>query len=269
MCLLTFFPADTVPDARALRNGATTNPHGHGYALLVDGTIRTGHGMDPEPVLAEFLALRAEHPGGLGLFHSRYATRGIQDLSNCHPFHLGGDPRTVLAHNGTLPKRVHPGPYDPRSDTRIAAEDYLPTQPFGSIDTRRGARGLTDWLGRSKLVILTVDPAYAHRAYILNQHAGIWEDGIWYSNDSYQPFSRRWPSRYREFLCGGCGHLDLDRPGRLCTRCGWCTDCRRALAACDCLTRPHTRTTTRTETVAALTRRPAGHHARPLHRRGV
>ncbi|WP_245660937.1 class II glutamine amidotransferase [Nocardia kruczakiae] len=141
--------------------------------------------MNPDTVIGTFARTRADHPHGPALFHSRYATRGAIDLSNCHPFHLGGDARTVLAHNGTLPKRVHPRAYDRRSDTRIAAEDYLPTQPFGPIDTVAGARGLLGWLGTSKLVILTVDPAYAHTAYVFGERAGQWVGGIWYSNRSY------------------------------------------------------------------------------------
>ncbi|WP_405180852.1 class II glutamine amidotransferase [Nocardia sp. NBC_01377] len=259
MCLLTYFPPGVQPDPTALRTGATVNPHGHGYALIIDGRIRTGHSMEPDPLIAEFFALRAEHPEGAGLFHSRYATRGARSLANCHPFPFGHDPRTVLAHNGTLPKRVHPRAYDPRSDTRIAAEDYLPHQPFGSIDTHRGARGLASWLGSSKLVILTVDPTYARCAYILNEQAGIWEDGIWYSNTTYQPFSRRRPQHLPSVRCDGCGHVDLYRSGRHCDTCGWCFDCWQSFPHCDCLTTTP-RTTTRAEAIAFLTRSSGGRH---------
>ncbi|WP_328439655.1 hypothetical protein [Nocardia puris] len=234
MCLLTYFAPGALPDTTALRWGAWRNPHGHGYGIVTGGELLVGHGMDGREVVAEFAALRAAHPDGPALFHSRYATKGTIGLPNCHPFPLGTDGRTVVAHNGTLPKRVHPGAYDERSDTRIAAEDYLPHEPFGSLDTRRGRRGLESWLGSSKLVLLTVNPAYASNAYILNEDLGVWdvERGIWYSNHTYRAtplLAGRWLLR-----CLYCGHVDQARRGRYCRLCGWCFACREPLPDCEC-----------------------------------
>ncbi|MFI9504191.1 hypothetical protein [Nocardia sp. NPDC052566] len=215
--------------------GAGVNPHGHGFGVIVGDRIITGHGMDAAAVIDRFVAVRHQYPQWSALFHSRFATHGARDVTNCHPFPLGADTRTVLAHNGILPKRVHPRPYDPRSDTRIAAEDYLPNGPFGSIDTYRGARGLSSWLGSSKLVILTVDPAYRYSAYLFGEQAGQWSEGIWYSNTSYLSPSSRGLARHRQYLCGGCQALDLDRTGRYCARCGWCFECATAFPHCDCV----------------------------------
>ncbi|PPJ36471.1 hypothetical protein C5E45_20725 [Nocardia nova] len=234
MCLLTYYPAGAAIDTGALRFGAEANPDGHGFAIVTSGRIITGHGMNAHTVIATFARTRAEHPDGPALFHSRYATRGAIDLSNCHPFRLGGDRRTVLAHNGTLPKRVHPRAYDRRSDTRIAAEDYLPAQPFGPIDTAAGARGLAGWLGSSKLVILTVDPVYARAAYLFGERAGQWVGGIWYSNRSYLPREQRWLAR-RRMVCGYCLDRDLERTSRYCRACGWCFSCQSLFSYCTCL----------------------------------
>ncbi|WP_280453082.1 class II glutamine amidotransferase [Nocardia cyriacigeorgica] len=213
-------------------NGAVTNPHGHGYAIVAGDRILVGRGMSAAEVIAEFTQRRERYPGGPALFHSRYATKGVSDTGNCHPFPLGLDQRTVLAHNGTLPKRVHPRAYDPRSDTRIAAEEYLPLHPFGSIDTHRGRRGLESWLGSNKLVILTVDSTYRQQAYLFGEQAGTWDGGVWYSNRSYLPPSRRWPAR--PYVCPWCGHFDTRRPGRYCGRCGWCFDCASSFPVCVC-----------------------------------
>ncbi|MFE7803032.1 hypothetical protein [Nocardia sp. NPDC057440] len=68
-------------------------------------------------------------------------------MENCHPFVVGGDPRTVLAHNGIL---AHPSSGDPRSDRRIAAEDLLPRRPFGSLDSWAGHERLERWLGTDR-----------------------------------------------------------------------------------------------------------------------
>ncbi|MBF6063552.1 class II glutamine amidotransferase [Nocardia terpenica] len=233
MCLLTFYPAGIAPDAHALEIGAAVNPHGHGYAVATDAGIVTGHGMDARPVIEEFTQIRARYLDGPALFHSRYATHGVVGLGNCHPFRLGGDRRTVLAHNGILPKRVHPGPYDRRSDTRIAAEEYLPRHPFGSLDTHQGRRGLESWLGTSKLVVLTIDPAYKHTAYLFNEQAGIWDGEIWYSNTGYRLGlgHRAW----WDFVCAHCTAVDLRRRGRYCGRCGWCFDCTEPYPDCTCV----------------------------------
>ncbi|MFC8532061.1 class II glutamine amidotransferase [Nocardia sp. NPDC057227] len=235
MCLLTYYPAGVAPDALTLAYGAVANPHGHGHAVLTDTAILTGHSMTAETAIAQFLTIRNQHPEGPALFHSRYATKGERGLGNCHPFYLGSDRRTVLAHNGTLPRRVHPSAYDPRSDTRIAAEDYLPRLPFGSIDTHRGYRGLTQWLGRSKLVILTIDPAYRQQAYLFGEQAGHWEAGAWHSNTSYMPPHQRWPPRSSRYTCEHCWHTDLHRIGPHCADCGWCFDCRPTIPDCTCL----------------------------------
>ncbi|MFX0575086.1 hypothetical protein [Nocardia nepalensis] len=233
MCLLTYFPPGTTPDPVALSIGARANPHGHGFAVIAADRIITGHGMDPTAVIDQFTTVRKRYPRWAALFHSRYATHGVRIVANCHPFRLGKDARTVLAHNGVLPKRVHPGPYDPRSDTRIAAEDYLPNAPFGSIDTHRGARGLASWLGTSKLVILTVDPAYQHSAYLFGEKAGRWENNVWYSNTSYLASSLRWPTQPRRYVCWYCSALNLNR-SRYCGACGWCFECESVFPDCDC-----------------------------------
>ncbi|WP_280222032.1 class II glutamine amidotransferase [Nocardia neocaledoniensis] len=241
MCLLTFIPASVAPDPTALRHGADANPHGHGFAVIAGPTIVTGHGMNAEEVIDLFARVRAQHPRGPALFHSRYATHGIRTVDNCHPFRLGGDKRTVLAHNGVLPKRVHPGPYDWRSDTRIAAEDYLPGAPFGSIDTHKGFRGLESWLGSSKLLILTVDPGFDQQVYLLNESKGLWDNGIWYSNRSYLPWSQRYGSQRRS-VCRSCETVDEYRVGRYCTKCGWCFACGNRFPHCECR-RPRPRST--------------------------
>lgn len=234
MCLLTYFPPGISPDLSALSVGASANPHGHGFAVIAERQIVVGRGMNAEEVLDQFRAVRARYPQREALFHSRYATHGDRIPANCHPFRLGSDARTVLAHNGVLPKRVHPGPFDPRSDTRIAAEDYLPRAPFGSIDTVRGARGLASWLGSSKLLILTVDPAYHYSAYLFGSDAGCWDGGIWYSNTSYLTPKLRWPQRLVRYVCDYCEMVKLEPSQRYCVGCGWCFECEYAFPDCIC-----------------------------------
>ncbi|WP_406274545.1 hypothetical protein OH799_01385 [Nocardia sp. NBC_00881] len=232
MCILTFIKPGISPDLDALRSGALANPHGHGYAVLTDTGITVGRGLDATAVISEFAEAREQHPDGPALFHSRLATHGLRTVDNCHPFLVGDDERTVLAHNGILPANVHPGPGDLRSDTRIAAEDYLPTRPFGSLDSWAGRERLERWLHSDKMVLLTLDPAYKHSAYIFNERHGHWDSGIWYSNHSYLP--DQWASDAYWDYCEYCGANDVDRLGPHCTYCGYCDDCWQPFPTCEC-----------------------------------
>jgi glutamine amidotransferase len=265
MCLLTFLPADVMPDTTALLNGAYLNDDGHGFAIVTDDHLIVHHGMDAEVIVDAFAAARHAHPHGPALFHSRFGTHGKRTVDNCHPFPVGGDERTVVAHNGVLPDAVQPAKGDPRSDTRIAAEDFLPT--FGSLRARRTRQRLQRWMTtHNKMVILTVDRRFKEPAYILNENAGTWDGGIWYSNDGYlPPHYSRWgpvdesawhwppertwgdPGRHRDRggfgRCGFC-HAIIDTFDNECPHCGWCFDCGEMPEDCQCYT------------PAALTTRP-------------
>ncbi|CCF63614.1 hypothetical protein [Nocardia cyriacigeorgica] len=231
MCILTFVKPGIAPNLDNLRAGALANPHGHGYAIHTGTDILVGRGMNADTLIDEFAAARSRHPDGPALFHSRLATHGPRNRDNCHPFAVGGDERTVMAHNGILPANVHPKPGDLRSDTRIAAENFLPARPFGSLDSWSGRERLEQWLGTDKMVLLTVDPAYRHPAYIFNEHRGHWNEGSWYSNDSYllaATYGYLW-----EF-CDYCGEPDDNDLGPHCSYCGYCAECARPFPACVC-----------------------------------
>jgi hypothetical protein len=248
MCLLTFFPAGVMPYMTALLNGAYLNDDGHGFAIVAGDQLIVQRGMDAESIIEAFDAARHQHPNGPALFHSRFSTHGQTGLDNCHPFPVGGDARTVLAHNGVLPRTVQPARRDPRSDTRIAAEDYLPA--IGSLRMRRTRMRVERWMTpHNKMVILTVDRRFKERAYILNETSGTWDGGIWYSNDGYlaptagtrsrwdadptwdwPPSERGADSLDRCKLCRAVINATEDA----CRDCGRCFDCGELPEYCYC-----------------------------------
>lgn len=188
MCILSVYRCNVPVDVEELRRGAQSNPDGHGYAIVINGEIVVGHSLDdPDGLIAEFAALRAEHPHGDAIFHSRITTHGGTALDNCHPFFVSGDTRTVLAHNGILPERVQPTPGDRRSDTRILAEDVFMNN-WGRLDKSKTRKAFSNWIGTyNKVVILTVDPQYKHNLYLFNEKAGVTTDaGVWHSNSSFR-----------------------------------------------------------------------------------
>ncbi|MGH3630680.1 MAG: hypothetical protein ACRDR6_15400 [Pseudonocardiaceae bacterium] len=248
MCMLTYFPAGKLPDVEALHNGAEFNRDGHGFAIVSGHRIIVQRGMDFDTVVKKFTGLRATYPDGRALFHSRFGTHGTRRKSNCHPFRVGGDPRTVVAHNGILPKVTQPTDGDRRSDTRIAAEEWFSLQSFADLDSLHTRHRLGQWITRAnKLVFLTVHPRYQQNAYLINEYAGIWDDGIWYSNDDYIPYSR-----YRSYLhddaplrdyqprCEMCLEWSIDPESRICQTCDCCNDCMEWAQYCQCYL-PHPR----------------------------
>lgn len=225
MCMLTYFPAGSLPDATALANGAELNPDGHGYAVVTAQGIVVGKSFDFEESLESFTRLRNEHPAGPALFHSRFRTHGKTSRANIHPFIVNGRPNTVLAHNGILPSSVQPGRRQAKSDTRIFAEDCLGKSIPARFDDAATRRSLEHWLGSfNKVVVLTVDPQYAEQSYLFNESAGIWDDGIWYSNSDFRsevPLTRNGYSG----MCIACESLDTASPTGFCTACGNCVEC--------------------------------------------
>lgn len=242
MCLLSYFPEGIQPDPEELRNGSETNYHGHGYAIVAGNRLLINKSMDPELLIAEFVNVRAQHARGPALFHSRYGTGGSVDVSNCHPFYFGNDKRTIVAHNGVLPNVAQPvDPKDTRCDTRYAADLILPYW-FGHLSWQSARRDLEKWLtDYNKLVILTVNPEYPERSYIINEGSGYWtESGIWYSCSDYKGYSPyntysgplSWPRANDCFLCGIYG--DIDPVSRVCKVCNFCADCEEEVNNCMC-----------------------------------
>ncbi len=120
MCLLVVSSPNSTPRKKDLDNASCNNPHGFGYAVIAGNKIITGKGMNSKKVIKEFLEVRKQYPNSYAMYHARFATHGVKNDENCHPFKVDGSDLTYLAHNGILD--VHIEPTDKRSDTRIFAE---------------------------------------------------------------------------------------------------------------------------------------------------
>jgi len=197
MCLLTYFPEGSQPNMDRLMNGSVANPDGDGFAIIANGRIIVQKGLDSDRILEAFEDMRKKYPDGPALFHSRIGTGGSLTEFNCHPFMVGGDERTYLAHNGILPQAAWPYKGDRRSDTHKLAEFYLPKYRFGAVHTPGGRKQLGKWATKgNKFAILTIDPNItdnpAGEGFIINEDAGDWIDGVWYSNNSHDWSSTRY-----------------------------------------------------------------------------
>ena len=188
MCLLVFMPEGKTATKEALETASWYNDDGFGWAIRTPDKILVGKHMDFEKAYEEFITARSSYNGD-ALFHLRITTHGATDLENCHPFYVGKDSLSVVAHNGMLP--VPTTKEDTRSDTRIFAETLLPKR--GGIAFLNGKGSLTElekWAAGSKLVFLTANPASKWRYVIANMEDGDWgkdgNEGVWFSNNSYK-----------------------------------------------------------------------------------
>jgi len=183
MCLLVVYRSGAMPDPDALARAAVRNPDGFGWAIHTGAAILTHRTMCPAEGVASFVAARAEHPHGPALWHARYTTHGVSDVTNVHPFPVNGDPDIVVAHNGVLPIV----PTGTRSDTHEFARSMLRAD---DLDSPGAMYWLGEWAAGSKLAILSASPATRESLYIVNEQAGEWssdEPGVWYSNTSHRP----------------------------------------------------------------------------------
>lgn len=176
-----------MPDIEALWNGTVYNSDGHGFAIIIDGKIRIGRGWSAFDMINEFAGLRRKNLEYPAIFHSRLATHGITTKDNIHPFVVGRDTRTVIAHNGIFNSGqlgLPVGHY--KSDTRYWAEDFLPRARKMNLLRAKGRARAAQWMGTyNKVAGISLNPDRDATGFILNERSGEWEEGIWYSNDDY------------------------------------------------------------------------------------
>ena len=226
-------------------------------AIVAGDKIIHKRGMSAKKINREFLRLRAEYPDGWAMWHSRYATHGVKNESNCHPYPVGDDGLTYLAHNGTLSQDIAKG--DKRSDSRVFAEDTL-TAMGGVValnnPTVRDMIG--KWASSSKLAILTIDPRADYTMYLINEKLGHWIDGVWYSNYGYKP-EPTYPPTYWDkyptdtktttysspldetdifleycYKCGNTVDIPYDSDEYNCPNCNSCFECYQVTGDCLC-----------------------------------
>jgi glutamine amidotransferase len=179
--------AQSTPTEEELLQGACRNPDGFGFAIMAGDKIISERTMSAKKSIRRFLELRKQYPEAYALWHCRIATQGVRNEGNCHPFAVGGDTQTYLAHNGVLSVPMAEG--DRRSDTRVFAEEILPAMGgVSALDNYGVFHILEKWATGSKIVVMTVDPSAKSNLYILNEKAGEWDnDGVWWSNTYHRP----------------------------------------------------------------------------------
>ena len=126
----------------------------------------------------EYLHIKKNYGKRNIVLHFRISTHGKVNATNCHPFLV--DEGLGFVHNGM----IHTVPVSKEySDTYMFNECILKKFKPGFEYDQDILDLLAEYIGTgSKLIFLNKDNDYA----IVNEKAGHWSDGCWFSNSSYK-----------------------------------------------------------------------------------
>jgi hypothetical protein len=250
MCIAIYQDAGATLTEDEIRTSWKSNPDGGGLAYIDDcGKICTFKSMKLKPLLEEYervVTMFGQHSPML--VHFRIATHGGVNEFNCHPFMVNDN--IAMIHNGIIP--VLMDKKDPRSDTRVFAEEYLTKLPVGWLDDDYMFDMVEEYIGQSKLVFLSTETR--ERGYIANERMGHWNDSksIWFSNKSYCSFGQMKPmtgwyqpsvvSQFDQYvnedpelgLCKFCTGMTVY--DGMCYECEICQACSMSDDMCQCYT---------------------------------
>jgi len=179
MCIAIYKPADKILSQETLNECYNSNPDGAGFMYAQDKKLHIEKGFFSYD---SFYKAYKEHENKQAVIHFRIKTHGKIDTTNCHPFAVNN--AIGFVHNGIIS-----GFGDANHSDTIGFNQSI-LQPLVSkwgnlalfqdpiIDLIEGR------IGYSKLVFL--DRHGNHK--IMNEHKGEWDDGVWYSNNSYKPY---------------------------------------------------------------------------------
>lgn len=179
MCIAIYKPEDKVLSLATLKECYTSNPDGAGFMYAENKKLHIEKGFFS---FQSFYDAFKKHETKQAVIHFRIKTHGKIDTTNCHPFAVNN--AIGFVHNGIIS-----GFGDANHSDTIGFNQSI-LQPLVSkwgnlalfqdpiIDLIEGR------IGYSKLVFL--DRHGNHK--IMNEHKGSWDDGVWYSNDSYKPY---------------------------------------------------------------------------------
>ncbi len=179
MCLAVCKPAGVKPDWPSLENGFFNNPHGAGFA------VSTGRDVSIHKGFFTFTAFReAFEPFAKSnaLIHFRFATHGLRDEGNCHPFAVNAG--LAMIHNGILD--IDTSADKTKSDTFHYVEAVL--KPLAKSDRKFYRRDHIRFMGSAaigsnKFCFLGKGGDFE----VWNKSLGLEEGGCWWSNTGFRP----------------------------------------------------------------------------------
>ena len=180
MCIAIYKPEEKIISKATLQECYSSNPDGAGFMFADDKQLNIKKGFFS---FDSFYNAYKKHQDKKVVIHFRIKTHGEINETNCHPFAVNSS--LAFVHNGIISGLDGDKAL---SDTIHFNEQIL--QPlvnkWGNLALFQDPmiNLLETRIGYSKLIFL--DRHGNHK--IMNEHKGEWDDGIWYSNNSYKPY---------------------------------------------------------------------------------
>lgn len=184
MCVIIVKPAEVSLTKDALRTHFTANPDGWGLMWLDEGQMQTVKGLSGFDTFWRYYNVIQDR--GLAI-HFRTASASGKGLLQCHPHMVGAD--IAFMHNGNLFQLASyygKGLPGDKSDSMRFAE-LLATFTPGFLDRPEIMEDVEAYCqdNMSKVVFLSSHTGFK----IVNEAAGYWRDGIWYSNGGLENYT--------------------------------------------------------------------------------
>jgi predicted glutamine amidotransferase len=178
MCIIAIQPMGVKIKENILKNCWDANNDGAGIMYVENGKVIVNREMHS---FSDFMKLKrnADKLNTNIVIHFRIATSGGINERNCHPFKVNND--VYFCHNGILDIEV---PNNSNiNDTQIFNNAFMKGLPNDFVKNTAIMQLLEYSIGnRNKFVFLDSNGQF----YILNENAGRWDSGAWFSNDSYK-----------------------------------------------------------------------------------
>lgn len=194
MCIICVKPLDVdMPKSATLSTMWQANSDGAGLAYVRQGenVVRIVKGFMKLKKLKKALHDLQLGKGDLVVLHFRWATHGLTDEGNCHPFPLSNKPNLLRAVSGEFPCAIaHNGVFgnmachETLSDTqKFIAKVLANSAIIDNIDNPAVKELITGYCGHSsKLAILKPSGVT-----IIGEFEADEATGLLYSNDGYMP----------------------------------------------------------------------------------
>lgn len=188
MCIAIYKPAKIELSEETLQNCWDNNDDGAGYMFSWNNELVIRKGFFSFDDFYSMYKIDSEdNPESNFVLHFRISTSGNIDKRNTHPHRITKD--LALVHNGVLSIDVPNG--SPFSDT-ILFSKVLSSLPRGWNKNHGIIFLVEEYLGsRNKIVLMN----NKGKVFIINENAGKWDNGCWFSNNSYH-YSRTYSCGY-------------------------------------------------------------------------
>jgi hypothetical protein len=179
MCIIVAIPQGKQICKSTLRTCWENNPHGGGFMYSDGNKVSVFKEMlSFKKYWKAFHDAKQKNLSSAFVCHFRISTHGKINETNCHPFLVNKN--LGFVHNGIIysaPKS------DNFSDTYMFNEAILKHLPNNFLTNPAHVSLIENYIGSgSKLAFLNTKSDIT----IINEKAGVWDDGVWYSNAGYK-----------------------------------------------------------------------------------